>query len=107
MFLGLVVVGAGVAAACYFSLLVMPAPNETEIPQAWLDQMSLSEGLGYWRLVQQGVTRLLPIDYERLSYLAHERTVATNGVHLAWMFMLVGGAVSAAGIVVRRIQRSR
>ena len=107
MFLGLVTVGAGVAAGCYFSLLVMPAPIETDIPQAWLDQMTLGEGLGYWSYVQQGITKLLPTDAKRLEYLAHERTVATNGVHLAWLVTTLGGAVSAAGIVVRRIQRGR
>jgi hypothetical protein len=67
----------------------------------------LGDGLSYWRHVQQGITQLLPIDNERLKYLAHERTVATNGVHLSWMITLLGGAVSAAGIVVRRIQRGR
>jgi hypothetical protein len=99
MFLGSVIVGGGVAAGCYFSLFVMPAPQEGEVPQAMLDALQPAEAWAVWGDYRRGMPRGTPPDLARLVY---QRNRAQSGVHLAWMAIALGGMIAASAFLVPR-----
>jgi hypothetical protein len=107
MFLGLVMVGAGMTAGLWYSLVAMPTPQEAEISQAEIDKMPMAELRAYWSLFQQGINALAPPDRSRLEVLVHQQYYATNCLHLSWLVTALGGAISGLGILIRRIKSGR
>lgn len=99
MFLGSVFVGIGVIAGSYFSLVAMPAPQEVDIPQVWLDGLPPAGAWQLWSNFRHGMPRK-PDDV--LASLVVQRDRAQRGVHFAWMVIALGGMIAASGFLVRR-----
>lgn len=99
MFLGSVIVGGGVAAGCYFSLVVMPAPQELEMPQAAIDAQPLDEVWAYWLHFRHGMPRDAP---PFMIELVRQRNQAQRGVHAAWAAIALGGMIAASAFLVPR-----
>jgi hypothetical protein len=99
MFLGSVIVGGGVAAGCYFSLVAMPAPQEAEVPQAMLDALQPADAWAVWHDYRRGMPRNPTPD---LVALVRQRNRAQSGVHLSWMAIALGGMIAASGFLVPR-----
>jgi hypothetical protein len=100
--IGMLLVGAGVAAGLYFSLVVMPAANETEIPQAQNEMMTPSDAWMVWTFIQRGIVYQVPIDAQKIAYLAYQQRSAERGTNIALTAIVLGGVFSAASFLVRR-----
>jgi hypothetical protein len=101
LFLGMVLVGLGVLAGSYFSLIVMPAPGESDVAPEQLAKMPPDLAIAYWNSLQQGMPTYVPAD---IAELMREKYVAERGVQGSLMAIALGGAISAAGIVARRFK---
>jgi hypothetical protein len=100
MFLGLVIAGVGFLAGSYFSLIVMPAPNEADVPQTWVDALPPDQAWMIWADFRHGMPRGKPDPI--LSRLVNQRNRAQRGVHISWMMIAVGGMLAASSFLVPR-----
>ncbi len=98
--MGLILVGFGVGASCWFGVFKMPTPGEFQVPRELIAGLSPAAALDFWRMVQRGITAAHPMDVARFKYLAHQREVAEMGLHIGWLIMAAGGAMSATGIMI-------
>ena len=100
MFLGLVIAGVGFVAGCYFSLIVMPSPQETDVPQGWIDALAPAQAWQIWGDFRHGMPRGKPDPL--LAHLIGQRDQAERGVHFAWTVIALGGMMAAGGFLVPR-----
>ncbi len=98
----MLLVGAGVAAGLYFSLVVMPATSETDIPQAQNDLLTPTDALLVWGYLQHGIVYQIPVDAQKTAYLAHQQHIAERGTNISLIAIVLGGVFSAASLLVRR-----
>ena len=99
MFLGSVIVGGGIAAGSYFSLVVMPAPHEGDVPEAALDELQPADAWFYWNAIRRGMPRSATPD---IVALVRQRDQAQRGVYVAWGAIALGGIIAASGFLVPR-----